>query len=181
MTRKGVLAFHLRVNTIILGVLVAAIALGVLGMHWKVGFRSIARVVLGILFGLSLIATLALVVGSIVLSAKGAGALFLLALPAAVVAWLTGSLFFAIGKAERYFDLSVDGKIGQNLASLDQTLADLRARIAAKTAERERFWTSAKRREQLDREIRNAHEQLARLPQLREALARPATYAKDEP
>ena len=104
----------------------AAIALGVLGMHWKVGFRSIARVVLGILFGLSLIATLALVVGSIVLSAKGAGALFLLALPVAVVAWLTGSLFFAIGKAERYFDLSVDGKIGQNLASLDQTLADLR-------------------------------------------------------
>ncbi|MCC6641506.1 MAG: hypothetical protein IT386_10125 [Deltaproteobacteria bacterium] len=168
-------------DTIILGILAAAIALGLLGMHWKAGFRSIARVALGILFGSSLLATLALIVGSIALGSKGAGVLFLAALPAAVVAWVAGSLFFAVGRGARYFALDVDEKIEHNLTNLEQTLADLRASIAAKTAERERFWTSARRREQLAREIWHAREQLEKLPQLRDALARPEAYAKDEP
>lgn len=78
----------------------------------------------------------------------------ILAILAAIVAWITGSLFFASLKSERYYDLDVDTKIAHNLASLDQSLTDLRASIAAKTAERERFWTSSKRRARLDHEIR---------------------------
>lgn len=168
-------------TTIILVLLAAAIALGVLGIHWKSGIRTVARLVLGFLFALSVLATLALLVGSVVLGSRGGGVLFLFALPAAVVSWVTGSLFFASLKGERYYDLGVDEKIRQNVGSLDQTVADLRASIAAKTAERERFWTSTKRREQLGREIERERELLERLPQLRAGLARPEAYAQDEP
>lgn len=164
-----------------MALLAAAIGIGVLGMHWKSGPRTLARVILGFLFALSVLATLALLVGSVVLDSRGGGVILLFALPAAVVSWVTGSLFFASLKGERYYDLGDEEKIGQNVASLDQSLADLKASIAAKTAERERFWTSAKRREQLRREIQRERELLELLPQLRAGLARPEAYAQDEP
>ncbi len=168
-------------TTIVIVLLAAAIALGVLGIHRRSGIRTAARVVLGFLFALSVLATLALLVGSIALSSRGGGVLFLFSLPAAVVSWVAGSLFFASLKGERYYDLGVEEKIRQNLTSLDQSLADLRTSIATKSAERGRFWTSAKRREQLGREIERELELLENLPRLRTGLARPEAYAEDEP
>ena len=161
--------------------LAAALALGVLGIHRKSGFRTAARMGLGFLFALSVLATLALLVGSIALSSRGGGVLFLFSLPAAVVSWVAGSLFFASLKGERYYDLGVEERIRQNVTSLDQSLADLRTSVARKIAERERFWTSAKRREQLGREIARELELLENLPRLRAGLARPEAYAEDEP
>lgn len=181
MPDRGVLALCRSMSTFVLVLLVAAIALGILGIHRKSGARAVARLVLGLLFTLCAGATLALLVGSVVLSSRGGGVLFLFALPAAVISWVTGSMFFASWKSERYYDLGVDGKIRQNIASLDQSVADLRASIAAKTAERERFWISARRREQLAHEIEREREQLERLPLLRAGLARPEAYEQDEP
>lgn len=168
-------------NEVVLVLLAAAIALGVLGIHWKSGIRSVARVILGILFTLSLLTTVALLVASVALSSRGGGVLFLFALPAAIVTWISGSLLFASLKGERYFDLSVEAKISHNLTSLERSLADLRASIAAKTAQRERFWIGARRRAQLDREIARERDLLENLPRLRPGLESPEAYGRDEP
>lgn len=167
-------------TTLILFVLAVAIMFGVLGIHWKSRIRSAARLFLGLLFTLSLLATVSLLIASITLSAKGGGVLFLFALPAAVVSWVTGSLFFASIEGEHYYDLSTDEKIKKNVSSLDQTLEDLKKSIIEKTAEKNRFWTSAKRREKLALQIEREHELLEKLPQLREGLKQPEAYEKDE-
>jgi len=168
-------------GTLVVAVVVVVIVFAILGAHRKSAIRRTGRVALGVLFALSLLVTLALAAGSIALSDKGGGVLFLFALPAAFVSWLVGAAFFGSVRNERYFDLTVDEKTRHNLASLDRSIEDLRASIGAKTAERARFWTSAKRRAQLDRELRHEREMLARLPQLRPALEKPETYANDEP
>ncbi len=126
-------------------------------------------------------ATLGLLYGSFALSREGGGVLLFLAIPAGVVAWIAGNMFFASVEHESYYDNTVDGKIQHNIGLLDAGEAQLRESIARKSAERGGFWLSAKRRARLDQDI--AHEQwlLAQLPKLRPSLLRPETYKGDEP
>ena len=163
----------------IIGVAVA-ILLGALGIYRKSAVRKVARFVLGIFFALAALATLGLLYGSFALTREGGGVLLFLAIPAGIVAWVAGSMFFASVEQESYYAKTVDEKIGHNIAQLDAGEAQLRESIARKTAERGRFWLSAKRRERLDRDI--AHEQwlLEKLPALRPPLLRPETYKDDE-
>ena len=159
----------------------AALLLGALGIYRKSAVRKVARLVLGIFFALAALATLGLLYGSFALSREGGGVLLFLAIPAGVVAWIAGNMFFASVEHESYYDNTVDGKIQHNIGLLDAGEAQLRESIVRKSAERGGFWLSAKRRARLDQDI--AHEQwlLAQLPKLRPSLLRPETYKGDEP
>jgi predicted membrane channel-forming protein YqfA (hemolysin III family) len=157
-------------------IVVAALLLGFFGWHRSRAVRAAARWISGVLFLVLLAATLALLYGSFAWSSKGGGVLILFALPLGVVTWIAGSAFFSSAQAEDYYDLPTEEKMASNLASLDESLRELRESVARKIAERNRLFISSSRREQLRREI--AHEQmmLEKLPQLRAGLEKREAY-----
>lgn len=168
-------------GTFMLVAVAIAVLLGAMGVYRKAGVRSTGRLLLGILFALSASATATLLYGSFALSSKGGGVLVLFAIPVGMVAWIAGYFLFASVKHERYYDLSTEEKIRHNLAQHDKMVADLRASIAKKMAESNKFFISGSRRDRLRREIEQEREMLANLPKLRPALERPETYQGDEP
>ncbi|WKZ12076.1 MAG: hypothetical protein QY320_13450 [Gammaproteobacteria bacterium] len=163
----------------IVGLILLGLAL--LSFSGKSVVRKTARIGVGIIFALTLLLAIALVVGSVVLSSRGGGVLVLFALPPALVAWISGKAFFASVEHEAYFDLTVPQKMAYNLAQHDEIHAQLEASVARKKLERAKFWTSARRREELAREIAQETKRLNELPKLRPALEDPRTYAGDEP
>jgi len=163
----------------IVGLILLGLAL--LSFSGRSVVRKTARIGVGIVFALTLLLAVALVVGSVVLSSRGGGVLVLFAIPPALVAWISGQAFFASVEHEAYFDLTVSQKMAHNLAEHDALHARLEASVARKTQEHAKFWTSARRREELRREIAQELKTLSELPKLRPALEDPRTYAGDEP
>lgn len=163
----------------VIGIVIAVMVM--MALYHRSIIRTFGQLLLGLTFGTSTVATLALAYGSFALEQKGGGVLILFAIPAGIVAWITGYLFFAALKHERYYDLSVDEKIRYNVESLDASVTALHESIAKKTAERNRFWTGAKRRAELDRDIAREQWMLQKLPQLRTPLQQRETYKDDEP
>jgi hypothetical protein len=157
-----------------------ALLLGLLASHRKASVRSTGRFFLGFLFALSLAATLAILYGAFALASKGGGVLTFFAVPSGIVAWITGYMYFGTRKDEQYFDLSTEEKIRHNLAQHGETVANLRASIAKKTAARNKLFVSHGQRDRLRREIEREQELLQRLSLLRGALEQPETYAGDQ-
>jgi hypothetical protein len=167
-------------GSLILAGIVVAIALGAMGFHRRSGVRTASRVILGLLFVVTAVVTAALLYGSVALEDKGGGVLILFAIPTGLVAWFSGYALFAGARHESYFDESVPEKIRFNLAEHDTALAELRASIERKRAEKDRFWISGRRRDALRAEIERESALLRNLATLRPALEHPATYAQDE-
>jgi hypothetical protein len=167
-------------STLTLLVVLAALVLGALGFHRRSGVRKATRIVLWIVFLAAAGITAVLLYGSVALADKGGGVLGLFAVPTGIVAWIAGYALFSGLKNEAYFDLSVPEKIRHNVAEHEAAIAQLRASIERKRAEKDRFWTSGRRRDQLRAEIERESELLRELPKLRPALERPETYAEDE-
>lgn len=158
------------------GIVIGALLLGFFGWNRRSAVRTAARWISGLLFFVLLAATLALLYGSIALSSKGGGVLLLFALPLGFVTWIAGSAFFSTGEAKTYYGLPPEQQMASNLASLEQSLQQLRESVARKTAERDRIFLNSRRRAQLTREIAHERMMLEKLPQLRAGLERRETY-----
>ncbi|HEY9035335.1 MAG TPA: hypothetical protein VIM96_01335 [Pseudomonadales bacterium] len=161
--------------------LLGLIVLSIIAIQRRSGLRRMGRVLLAVVFIVLLLATIALVVGSIVLHAQGGGVLILFALPFAVITWIAGTFFFTSLEHNDYYALSTAEKIRKNTDSLNTTITELRESIARKRAEKNKFLTSPRRRQQLSQEIAHETMMLAMLPAFEEGLKKPEAYAKDEP
>lgn len=160
---------------------VAAVVLGFLALYHRSAVRTAGRFLLAVLVLLSSASTLALLYGSFALGQKGGGVLIFFAIPFGIVAVISGFVLLNGVREQRdYYRLPVGEKIARNTEELERNIADLQASIARKSVERERFWISARRREQLDREIERERWQLQRLPLLRRPLQSPETYRDDQ-
>lgn len=141
--------------------------------------RTVAQFFGGAVFVLSALAAVAMVVGAVVLESRGGGVLILGAIVPGVVAWISGSLFFASRRYDARRRLPVDEQRRETLADFEASLDGGLQRLARLRAERGRLSTSAARRAEIDRAI--AHEQavLGLLPRLRPALDDLQNYAQE--
>ncbi len=165
---------------LIIAAALLAIGLMYLGLQRRSAIRSGARLVLGLLTLLGLAVTGFCLYAAVAWSDRGGGVLFLFAMPAGFITWLLASGFLASARHEPYYDLTVEQKIAYNVALADQTEADLRLRLKALMAERERFFLGARRRRELDEEMARIRGMMGNLPKLRDAVQKPEIYSGDE-
>lgn len=132
--------------------------------------RAVAQFFGGAVFVLSALAAVAMVVGAVVLESRGGGVLILGAIVLAIVAWISGSLFFASRRYGARRQRPVQDQRREAVSDFEAALDGGLERLAKLRAERGRLSTSAARRAEIDRAI--AHEQgmLGLLPRLRPAL-----------
>ena len=158
-----------------------ALVLGFMGQQRRAALRSAARWILRILFAISAATTLFCLYGTFAWAGNGGGVLIFLAVIFGFVAFMLGNSLFASTDQEKYYKLDVDQKIQANLELTDRIEADHRAQLSKNLAERGRFWTSARRRENLDREIALSRVVLSRIDDMRRSVQRPEIYQGDEP
>ncbi|MFM7785370.1 MAG: hypothetical protein ACKPE6_12140 [Gammaproteobacteria bacterium] len=157
---------------------VAAIAVAL--FFPRASIRSVARFVAGGIFFASGLLSAALVVGGIALSAQGGGVMLLFAVVPGVVAWISGSMFFASRRYDALRRLPVEQQQRETLADFENTLEASLARLARLRAERNRFLTSPARRAQLDRSIAHEERLLGLLPLLRPGLEDVRNYEQED-
>lgn len=91
-------------------ILAAAITLvlGVLALSSSSNLRTTARLMLGLFFLTTTVATAALLYGSVAWGDRGAGVLGLFAVPTGLLAWFSGTLFFDGSRIEKYYTQQPD-------------------------------------------------------------------------
>lgn len=157
-----------------------ALALIVAAFFPRASIRSIAQFFTGGIFLASSLVTLALVVGGIALSAQGGQVLALFAVVPGIVAWISGSMFFASRRYDELRRLPVEEQRKQTLEEFEGTLEGGLQRLARLRAERSRPWTSGTRRAELDRSIAHEERLLGLLPLLRPALEDTDNYEQED-
>ncbi len=157
----------------------AVLALGIGALFPRAGVRTLAQVVLGLVFGVTALATVALVVGSAVLEKQGGAVMLLFAVIPAVAAWISGTLFFGSLRHARTRRLPIDQQMAQALSDYDATETQLAARLERLGRERRRFWITPARRRALDDAIARDTRLLGMMPALRPALEHPETYEQE--
>ncbi len=165
------------VTSILLAAVVLVLGIGAL--FPRAGVRTLAQVVLGLIFGVTALAAVALAVGSFVLEKQGGGVMLLFAVMPAVAAWISGTLFFSSLRYARTRRLPVDQQMAQAISDYDATEAQLVARLDRLRRERGRFWISPGKRRSLDDAIARDQRLLGMLPALRPALENPDTYQQE--
>lgn len=143
------------------------------------GVRVVAQFITGALFAVCTLATLALVVGGLVLESKGGGVMVLFAAFPAIAAWISGHFFFASRKYSALRQQPVEEQRRSTLRAFEGTLDDGLSRLARLRAERGRIWTSPARRRRLDADIAHEERMLGLLPALRPALEDLANYEQE--
>ncbi len=102
--------------------------------------RAVAQLFGGALFVLSSLAAVAMVVGAVVLESRGGGVLILGAIVPGIVAWISGSLFFASRRYGARRRRPVDEQQRETLSGFEATLDGALQRLAALRAERARIF-----------------------------------------
>ena len=141
--------------------------------------RAVAQFFGGAVFVLSALSAVAMVVGGVVLESRGGGVLLLGAVVPGIVAWISGSLFFASRRYGARRRRPVDEQQRETLSDFEATLDGALQRLAALRAERARLSTSAARRAEIARAIAHEQSMLGLLPRLRPALEDLRNYEQE--